>query len=1324
MNDKVKIILFDGTNFEEWEMALMSHLKSKLLAKVLFEDRPLSGPETQKTWDEKDEQCQGKLIERILFKYHESIRNMKTSKEIFEKIKSIHQGNMINSMIMNRRKFNQMKCHEGNDVKLHLLQLEGCKRRLEMTEAKIGECELIMRVIDSLPESWKPFLDSLRAVPEMQTDYEKFSQAINNEASFRASQSQNQGEPKEIREAMNATSRVKSKFKGACHNCGILGHKKMDCWKPGGGSERKGFSKQAHKARSEKHYSLMAISSKNREKMDKSNQDEANIDLKDNEVQAIVDSGASDHMFCDAKYFTEFTHNEKEPIHLAGGGIIYSRGKGTVKLRFDTKLIELTNVLHVPELSSRKNLISVPALTRKGVEVKFTKNKMIGTIGHDTLFECNVIDGLYKIYGYIDTKQANSAHASKSLEEWHRTFGHLNYEDLKKLPDMINDMKINESPKPKDCEICMKSKGCRQSFKQKEMDSTKPGEMLVIDIGFVNQIPYLAMTDVGSNCTKTVILNSKSDSAKHIMNYIVFLERQFGHKVKVIRNDGALEFKTKVLNDFYDQKGIKVEITVAYTPEQNGIAERKNRSIKEMARACLIDSKLSQEYAPDAILYATLIRNRCPTKAKQGTISVSPIELLTGVKPSAKHMQPFGTRCYSIKSKNERMGRGTLEPKGIECIILLMTDLGYFVEEVESKKRYVTCHVRIVKQQERSQKLKIFDDDTTSEEEGETSDPPCETYQEQEIETQVEVDALTDAPERLNFPPPVKHTSKYTYEDSTMKARNDINLDVNSENIIGDQNTRTLRKKTANLAEAIPSNFKDATELSNERDLWMKAIDEEFDALKRMGTFGKPVELPAGAKALHSGWVFVKKTHTDGSLDKYKARLVAKGYRQVKGIDYDEVFAPVASITAIRLTMSIAVHLNMKLSTIDVSSAYLYATLDKEIYLNPPEGWNGAKGKVLPLLKGLYGLKQSGRLWYHELKQFMESQGLMQNRFEPALYSKRNDNQFLIACTYVDDILIAYSHEDELSNFLNNMERAFKIKTGNASELLNISINHDENGLEIGQENYILSKVRLFELSESKTVTTPMETGYTSEGSPPAIGVPYLELIGSLGYAAKTTRPDISQAYGLLARKAQNPSVSDWHAARRVLKYLHSTRNMKLFYSNRDKGDLKLKAYSDANFNRQTMENATSGNCILLGNHLIYWKSKMQKVSGDSAAIAEINAAADCIKDVIWISGMLEDLGFLDSQPIVIHEDNQACIKLTNDFIINQKTRHCAAKLGFIRSQITNKKVKLEYIATTENIADLFTKALDKKLFTRHRDNLCLRTGGVLESSWQEGRMN
>jgi transposase InsO family protein len=435
-------------------------------------------------------------------------------------------------------------------------------------------------------------------------------------------------------------------------------------------------------------------------------------------------------MFGNKEVFTTYQSISNETIQLASIATMKAIGIGSVVLKSLTMDREITlhDVLHVPDMHE-KNLISVHQLASKGCNVVFSKSKAMVSIDDKSVFEATESKGLYMADLQYSTNPA--AHVATTREEpkdtktdqkqkrnqrtetaedWHRILGHLNGQDLFKLTDMVNHMHVS-TRSLQDCEICAKAKGTRASFTRvKEPEELELGDILATDVGFINKTPYLTITDVASGCSKTWILSAKSEVADKVKDHVLWLDRQFQIKAKVIKSDGGKEFVNKNLQYFAAEHGIELVQSSPYTPEQNGVAERKNRTLKEMARAILLDSGLPETYGPEALLFATFIRNRCPTKSHGKQIQKTPIEMLTGKKPSFKFLQRFGSVCFATLPKQKR--QGTLSEKAVKCILIGHTESGYLLEAVDTKKRFQSCHVRFIKGSNQNQHEKeILEDD-------------------------------------------------------------------------------------------------------------------------------------------------------------------------------------------------------------------------------------------------------------------------------------------------------------------------------------------------------------------------------------------------------------------------------------------------------------------------------------------------------------------------------------------------------------------------------------------------------------------------------------
>ena len=345
---------------------------------------------------------------------------------------------------------------------------------------------------------------------------------------------------------------------------------------------------------------------------------------------------------------------------------------------------------------------------------------------------------------------------------------------------------------------------------------------------------------------------------------------------------------------------------------------------------------------------------------------------------------------------------------------------------------------------------------------------------------------------------------------------------------------------------------------------WKQAADAEYDSLLQNKTWDL-VELPSGRETIGNKWVFKVKHGADGKVDRFKARLVAKGYAQKQGIDYDEVSSPVVKFASIRALLAFSIQHDMLLHQMDVVTAFLNGTLDKDIYMAQPEGYvqQGKEHLVCKLKKSLYGLKQSPRCWNQAFTDFMESIGFKQSKADPCIYVRDTDITPCIIAVYVDDLIIAAKTEGEMHQLKQLLQSQFKMKDmGELHYCLGITIRQDKTrkSVQLQQKQYIQKVLERFRFQDSKPVSTPADPNVklqkddnVSKMVDPAT---YQSMVGSLLYVAVATRPDIAQAVGAVAKFSSKPSEAHLTAVKRILRYLKGSMDIALTYKKSEGGQL------------------------------------------------------------------------------------------------------------------------------------------------------------------------
>lgn len=319
---------------------------------------------------------------------------------------------------------------------------------------------------------------------------------------------------------------------------------------------------------------------------------------------------------------------------------------------------------------------------------------------------------------------------------------------------------------------------------------------------------------------------------------------------------------------------------------------------------------------------------------------------------------------------------------------------------------------------------------------------------------------------------------------------------------------------------------------------------------------------PKDHKVLKCKWVFRIKRNQDGSINKYKARLVARGDQQKEGIDFDEVFAPVARLETIRTLLATSVIRGMHVHQLDVTTAYVQGELHGTIYMEQAETFvePGDETKVYKLNKPLYGLKQAGREWYRKLDNYLISLGLKNTVVNPCVYVGLKDYQNTVIIVYVDDLIVASANLKNMTQIKEKLKKEFKLKDlGKIKDILGMRIERegDIGDIRINQKQYINNVLKRFGMENCNPISTPLESKINVEekesgknaNQGDAIDEPYRELVGCLNYLANASRPDIAFAASLLSRYCNNPKPTHWTAAKRVLRYLKGSIEYGLNYS-------------------------------------------------------------------------------------------------------------------------------------------------------------------------------
>jgi len=518
-----------------------------------------------------------------------------------------------------------------------------------------------------------------------------------------------------------------------------------------------------------------------------------------------------------------------------------------------------------------------------------------------------------------------------------------------------------------------------------------------------------------------------------------------------------------------------------------------------------------------------------------------------------------------------------------------------------------------------------------------------------------------------------------------------------------------------------------ASEKSKE---WSDAMKAEYDGCVAANTWEviPRTALPIGANVIPVKWVYKVKTDETGALTKYKARITPKGFKQKRGVDYFEVFANTGKYKTMRLTLSIAAARNMRVRQLDVPQAFIQSELHEDVYMEMPEGF-AQPGMVCRLLKSLYGLKQSPRNWYLLISDFIvNTLHYRATVSDPCLFWKKSrTGQLMLLFLFVDDMQLAYDNADEkeFSEDHAKLQQRFNITDlGESRFMLGMRITRDRAArtIKLDQELYITKALEKFGLDKCTPKHTPgvdtqPDSNEKSDLDRPCDLQLYQEKVGTLLYAAISTRPDISFAVNKLTQRMQSPTIRDSHACDRVFRYLAGTKSLGLLFGRQplradvpsQSSTVAVTAYADADWASDRIDRKSiTGWIAMINGDPVSWASKKQKVVSQSSCEAELYAEGAAINEAKWLDGLLCEIGLRQNSTPLIYGDNQSTQTLSKNGIKSERTKHVSTKYGFIYDEVSNKRIRLQWVPSAEQLADILTKALARPLLERLRNRLMI----------------
>ena len=1069
----------------------------------------------------------------------------------------------------------------------------------------------------------------------------------------------------------------------------------------------------------------------------------------------VVDSGASQHMTGEQGNLVNVEDCDPVTVTIADGSTQTATQKGTAELLIKSAnkrwSLTLQDVLVVPGMAV--SLFSVRKAAEVGYITEFHTKAVRVRKNDQTVLEGGSVGPVYVLHAVPTEALAAAANAHPAVDAatWHRRLVHMSPGVMARTAKMVTGMPVDHKEVQKlgeaVCPPCITGKMTRAPFATSTSATSAPLQLVHTDV----RGPMPVESPAGSNYEVCIIddysrfkalvpIKTKGEAKSVLMDVLNLWENKLGLRTGTIRSDGGKEYTGKDFSKWLSAKGIEHQTSTRYTPQQNGVAERYNRTVGEHVCAILAETGLDNKWWAEAGETVNYVCNRTPQRNQSKT----PFELFYGTVPDLGHLRAFGCRAWVYMPKDIRR---KMDPRAVEGTFLgyASNQKGYRVAVQD--KIVVSRDVRFDESDVGGRPttgrhasgptladVEIDVDDAPQGQAGdatETGDEPGPIDDAIAAAQRLVADMRGEEDGNVEDDADAHESDADSNDDNATAAANAAGDDVGEDEEAAEPpsrssarslraNPKSTKRADANVVWALAakagSNPDKMTihkaKLEHDWPAFDEAVKKEVDSLWEKKTWVL-TDLPLGKKVTDTQMLCERKRGADGHILKRKGRYVGRGDKQQFMVDYCETWAPVARHSTLRAFLARCAADGLYMCQMDVETAFLNGEVEEEIYVRQPVGYErGDKTKVCRLLKALYGLKQASRVWHKKLQSVLLAGGFRPANADPCLFIGTVDGVVCYLLVYVDDIIAASKSAAAVDAAKAGILKAFKARDmGSPSYFLGMHITRDSKKgvLQLGQRQYVVSLLERFGLTEANPVRLPMGAGVRlqKEGDllPDDAKAVYQEMLGALLYLATCTRPDITFAVGRLSRYAAAPTTAHLAAAKTVLRYLKGTTALALEYGK----DAHLQGYSDADFAADVdSRRSTTGYLFLRNGAAISWLSKIQPTVAASTTEAEYVAASMAAKEAVWLQRLDKELGGTGAA-VPLKCDNQGAIAMMRNPTSSARTKHIDVCHHFIREKVEEGRIKVDHVGTAEMMADSLTKPLATVAFGTCRSGMGLR---------------